>query len=253
MDRAAPGFGRELREFLRFVGRPALSPRWPGMRAGDGWSRDWRPGAGWRRLLAWAGCLWAVNLFALGPVALAAAGAGGASPRIDIHALPVLQAILWAPIAEELLFRYGLRRPFQALWMVPVMAVAVLSGPHGWTAAMVAAAVLLCRRQSRQARAPARARIRPWLRAYRRGFPWVFHLAALAFAAVHLNNYSLNQMPIWMMPMLVLPQWVTGLALGWMRVRRGIGASIGLHAVFNAGPMLLVWTIVQLAPDAALQ
>jgi len=253
MKRASTGFGGELREFLRFVARPSLSPRWPGRRAADGWGSDWRPGAGWRRLLAWAGLLWAVNLFALGPVALAAAGAGGATPRIDLHALPVLQAILWAPIVEELLFRYGLRRPAQALWMVPVMAVAVLSGPHGWTAAMTAAALLLCRRLSRQARAPAPAGARPWLRRYSRYFPLVFHLAALAFAAVHLNNYALNQMPLWMMPMLVLPQWVTGLALGWLRVRRGIGASVGLHAIFNAGPMLLVWMIVQLAPEAALQ
>jgi len=252
MDPRATGFGRELRAFLRFVRRPALAPRWPGRLPGDGWARDWRPGVGWRRLLAWAGCLWAVNLLALGPVALAAAGAGGASPRIDIHALPVLQAIFWAPVAEELLFRYGLRRPLQALWLVPVMAVAVLSGPHGWTVAMVAAAVLLCRRQVRStARAVAGVRLRPWHRAYCRLFPWVFHLAAAAFAAVHLNNYALNQMPLWMMPLLVLPQWTTGLVLGWLRIARGIGASVALHAVFNAGPMLLVWSIVRYAPDLA--
>src|SRR5690606_39748713 len=82
-------------------------------------------------------------------------------------------------------------------------------------------------------------------------YPWLFHLSAIAFGAVHLYNFRLYEMPLSLMPLLVLPQWFTGLVLGWMRVRRGMGASILLHGLFNAGPLLIVWLILRLAPGLA--
>jgi membrane protease YdiL (CAAX protease family) len=39
--------------------------------------------------------------------------------------------------------------------------------------------------------------------------------------------------------------------LGWMRVRRGIGAAILLHSAFNAGPILMIWIIMRWVPAAA--
>jgi len=190
-----------------------------------------------RRLLAWAACLWAINGLALGPLALMAAGIGGASHRIDVEALPWAQAIFWAPLMEEMLFRYGLRRPLQAAWIVPAMAVVVLNGPHVWTGALAAAVIGAAWLQVGRGRLRAGWRWRRW---YAEHFGWFFHAATLAFAVVHLANYNLNGMSYWLMPLLVLPQWVTGLVLGWLRVRRGIGAAVGLHAAFNGGPVLLV-------------
>ena len=49
---------------------------------------------------------------------------------------------------------------------------------------------------------------------------------------------------------LVLPQWATGLVLGWMRVRRGIGAAIAC-ALFNGGPVLMIWLLMTLMPAGA--
>ena len=141
-------------------------------------------------------------------------------------------------------------------WFVPLMAAILVQGA-GWASGlMVAAAVLL-------ALAPAwypaghrwqagwRLSWRGRRRA-RRAYPWLFHTAALAFAAVHLFNFRLNAMDVLLLPLLVLPQWVTGLVLGWMRVRRGIGASMALHAMFNGGPLLLLGLILQFAPELAL-
>lgn len=56
---------------------------------------------------------------------------------------------------------------------------------------------------------------------------------------------------MWLLPLLVLPQWATGLVLGWMRVRRGIGAAIALHALFNGGPVLMIWLLMTLMPAGA--
>lgn len=252
--RAAPTFRQEFADFRRFLFDPRLGPRL--RRSGDGpaWMADWQLNCRWTRLLAWAFCLWGINLLVLGPLALMAAGQGGATHRINIDNLPVLTAILWAPLVEELLFRYGLRRPAQALWIVPVMAVAVFYGPQLWTGFLVVAVAALAWHLTRTGSWPGAAGWR-WRRRYVRVFGKVFHLASLTFAAIHLINYtSIGQMPYWLVPLLILPQWVTGLVVGWMRVRRGIGAAIALHALFNGGPVLTIWLLLKLlggAPVAA--
>lgn len=236
---------QEIADSWRFLRRPTLAGRF-GPREGGRWA-DWYPHIGLGRLMAWAGLLWLVNLFVLGPIAISAAGAGGAQHRMDLRDLPWVAAIFWAPVVEEMLFRYGLRRPLQALWVVPLMALAVYWGPRDWTlfiaAIVVLAAVWLSGRRARWSMTLGRS--------YCAHYGWVFHLAALAFAGVHLNNFALNQMPLWLLPLLVLPQWLTGLVLGWMRTRRGIGACFALHAVFNAGPMLLISLLLTLQPSLA--
>jgi hypothetical protein len=89
-----------------------------------------------------------------------------------------------------------------------------------------------------------------WLRTYRWSFPVVMHASVLAFAALHIHNYEFDALPWWMMAVLVLPQWVTGLALCWIRVQRGIGAAILVHAFFNAGPLGVAWLALQLTDGA---
>jgi membrane protease YdiL (CAAX protease family) len=243
-------FRREVAEFWRFLRRPTLR-RVPGRRVGGSVSSDWLPGLrDLRRVLAWAVLLWLVNVCALGPIAVLAADAGGAAHRLDPEHIPVLMAVLWAPFAEEMLFRYGLRRPLQALWVVPVMTVLVLRGPGDWFAAALASAGLLAVLgwSMRRGRAEAPRWRCGWRREYCRRYGVVFHLAALIFAAVHLHNFVFNGTAAWMLPLLVLPQWITGLVLGWLRSTRGIGASMALHAIYNGGPVLAILLAMKWLP-----
>jgi len=220
----------EWRDFLRFLRRPALAPR---LHASTSLAL---------RLLQWAALLWLVNLLFLAPLAAAAAYAGGAQHRLlGMASIPWLQALLWAPVVEELLFRYGLRRPAQALWVVPTTLLVLFYGMHWPSAALLATLIGLLVWQARQHAKPLSW---AWRKAYARAFPWVFYAASTAFALLHLWNFQLHQTPLWLLPLLVLPQWCTGLVLGWLRVRRGIGASIMLHALFNGGPLLLVYLLL---------
>jgi len=242
----SPTFRRELADLRQFLFRPRLTPRPRRPGTVPAWLADWSVSGGWRCLLAWALSLWAINLLLLGPLALLAAGQGGAMHRINLDNLPVLTAVLWAPLVEELLFRYGLRRPVQAVWLVPVMVVVVFNGPQFWTGALVAAAMASSWHLGRTGARPDASAWR-WRRRYVRAFGLVFHLASLAFALVHLLNYrGLGQMPVWLLPLLILPQWTTGLVVGWMRVRRGIGTAIALHALFNGGPVLAMLGLLKL-------
>ena len=246
-------FMHELRNFVRFLRNPTPSSRLSARVSGaipiNGWQADWSGGISFKRLLQWALALWAINLFVLGPVAVSAAGVGGSVHRMDLGNLPWLTALLWAPLVEELAFRYGLRRPLQALWFVPLMLFVVIMGPQGWTIGLLVLAVFVAWRGVLITR-PYMGDTQ-WRRDYSQRFGWAFHLSALGFAGMHLNNFNLGAMPFWLMPALVLPQYLTGLVLGWMRVRLGIGAAIALHALFNAGPLLLVWLVVTYMPEAA--
>lgn len=244
-------FRAEFKDFIAFLRQPALSPRTPGRRLGSGVAADWLSGLGLKRLLQWALLLWCVNLVFLGPIAVMAAGAGGAQHRLDIGAIPWLQALLWAPLVEEMVFRYSLRRITQAYWLLPSAAVVMFNGP-GWSTGLFLLAIVLLSWRTAEGwpstRPSMSSSVALW---YRRLFPWLFYVFSLAFAAVHLINFKLHQTPLWLMPLLVLPQLLTGLVLGWLRVRRGIGASIALHALFNGGPLLVVWLILRWMPQVA--
>lgn len=251
------GFRVQLRDFLRFIVRPRLAPRMP-LRPATGFvAADWRPGLTTGQALKWLALLWTVNLVVFGPIAAAAATAGGAEHRLNIHAIPWFHGILWAPVVEELVFRYGLRRMGQVLWVVPLAAVLLAVGPGALTWPLLPLLVWLCVRGTAVHRFdPARASVpgQWWRRRkhYVRLFPWAFHISSLSFAAVHLHNFQLHQTPWWLIPALVVPQWITGMALAWMRVRKGIGTSMLMHGLFNAGPLLLIWAVLRLAPDAVL-
>jgi len=216
------GFLYELRDFLHFFIRPALTPRL-------------RTPCTLRRLLQWALVLWAVNLLVMGPIAFSAAKMAGVEHRMNLAAIPWLHALVWAPVAEELVFRYGLRQPVKALWVLPFALPALLMGPGSHAAVLLGIALLLCYGLSTRPATP-RHRYRFW----HRHFGLIMHASCLAFAALHLHNFALHRTPWWILPLLVAPQWATGLVLAWLRVRRHLPASIALHALFNGGPLVLI-------------
>lgn len=238
-------FRDELKDCLRFIRQPVLKRTLPHPSPISGWAADWVPAIDLKRLFAWAAMLWLINIAALGPLVLAVFELSGAKHRIDVHNLPWIQAIVWAPIVEELLFRYGLRHPIQAIWMVPMLVIVLLSGTSWWASSLLVLTVLLSFWVNVQSKGVG---LRAWvvLRHYRSVFSLFFHLVAIAFAAIHLKNFIFTEIEGWMMVVLVLPQWVTGLVLGWMRVTRNIGSAMLLHGIFNAGPLTVAWLALTL-------
>ena len=224
----------------RFVRRPRLQRVVHAAPPSIGRLRDWVPSFRLGRLFGWAVTLWVLNIFVLGPFVLEAFEASGATHRFNVNDLPWLQAILWAPLVEELLFRYCLRRPLSFIWVTPLMSVVLVFGMKTWASWLLAFTVGLAVLLSYVTKPPKAWAFR-WGRRYRGVFPWVFHLVALSFAAVHLRNFVFTEVQWWMMMILVTPQWLTGLVLGWTRVQRGVVASMLLHAMFNLGPLTIVW------------
>lgn len=65
-------------------------------------------------------------------------------------------------------------------------------------------------------------------------FNYVVYLSILLFGALHLFNFEHSEYLYILSPILVAPQMVLGVFLGYVRIRLGLLWAILLHAAFNA-------------------
>lgn len=165
----------------------------------------------------------------------------------------ILLAAVAAPLIEEGLFRSWLGNRWGILLIAPgLLAVAVIwtllgredisSGLRlvAGSAVMSSFALYLARYW--------RLRSEPGVldRALRRVFPYAFWATSLAFGAMHLANYESGEMGL-LLPLLVLPQFIVGVIIGYVRMRFGLLAAIGFHSGYNT-ILLTIFTILAEAP-----
>ncbi len=67
-----------------------------------------------------------------------------------------------------------------------------------------------------------------------------FYLSTFLFAALHIFNFELEGTMWFYLPILVLPQFILGLYLGFVRLKSNVGGSILVHAYNNAIPMIFL-------------
>ncbi|MEM7703285.1 MAG: CPBP family glutamic-type intramembrane protease [Pseudomonadota bacterium] len=148
-----------------------------------------------------------------------------------------LMVALLIPIAEELIFRSWLNgRP--AIIAAVILAVAglglVVTGgtlaettSYGNILTIIGVALAVIG-------APLIAALllkRPALGIFERRFAVFYWFSVVSFALVHLANYTEGSLII-LLPF-VLPQFVLGTMLGYLRVHYGLIAAIALHALHN--------------------
>ena len=63
-------------------------------------------------------------------------------------------------------------------------------------------------------------------------FKLIFWSFTLVFAAIHLSNFG-SEVPFYLMPLLVLPQFILGIMLGYIRVGWGFWYCVLFHALHN--------------------
>jgi len=171
----------------------------------------------------------------------------------------ILFAIVWAPIAEELTFRMGLKySAFRFSFFIGFFLILIinLSGTF-W---------------------PQLANILPWLfsesqigsvlsnlsfviaiglvlgiilrktadpkkfeKFYSERFTWIFYFLAIIFALLHLTNYTDFKQIWYLAPILIFPQFILALVLGYVRMKYGLGWAMFNHLVHNG---LLVVPVV---------
>ena len=153
-----------------------------------------------------------------------------------------LLAGLFAPLAEELLVRAGLRRLGFTLFVGPALTFyAFCPGGTLWNVAAAALAGALVAGyllQYQRWRNPA-ARMASGRR-FIRHYGWVYWGYVLAFALSHIGNYSWSSTRGSMfVAAMVLPQLLMGTVAGYLRLRDGLRSSLLLHFLNNTVALLL--------------
>jgi len=164
-------------------------------------------------------------------------------PMISIFLL----AVVVAPIAEEIIFRFFLRYPLILMGLFGVCLFLLITYLYSITYINTAIMIIsllvtlgiliwIIRNESIQ------ENIENWFINY---FGFVFYGSVVIFAYVHIFNFG--DIGEWYYtPILVLPQFTLALYLGYIRVRNSIWASIYIHALNNSIPM----TLMLMFPDA---
>lgn len=118
-------------------------------------------------------------------------------------------AVIMAPLLEEVMFRLILRfrSNFLILWSIHI-GVALQLG---------------------QKRSLLKTARKVWDKFY----DWVFYLMTMAFGLMHIMNFEPSLIIYLLAPILVAPQILIGINLGYLRVRFGLIWSILFHAFYN--------------------
>lgn len=155
-------------------------------------------------------------------------------------------AVIVAPIFEEFIFRYYLTKPYVLIYGVVLLAIALIfyGRSEDYISLSVAVFSVLLLTGILLFIIFNPGVYDKFVAFYRLQFAYVFYLSAVIFAFIHIFNFN-AVMPWYYTPVLVLPQFIIGLFLAYVRIRNSIYHSILIHALNNSIPML----ILLLAPE----
>lgn len=151
----------------------------------------------------------------------------------------IIGIIVLAPIIEEVFFRLWLKPLYinYLLLLFILVCVVVLSFLKkqflvtGITGFLIIALTFLL----------AGKKIKAIQRFVLKYFKYLFFLSALMFGLVHLFNIEhFSIVALVVSPVLILPQFVAGLFLGFIRMKFGIFYSILFHSLINIFPALMI-------------
>lgn len=146
-----------------------------------------------------------------------------------------IMAAVFAPIGEELIFRFPLK---YREWVIHVLAGGLMVLGGGKTfflesitikIACLAFIIVLAVLYSIFNKKIIAFTALLWSNK----FPVVFYVFTFVFAVVHLENYPFSLAVVLLFPLLVLPQFVIGTFLGYIRIKLGIAWSMAFHGIHN--------------------
>lgn len=181
--------------------------------------------------------------------------------------LVIFFIFLWAPLTEELTFRLGLKfSPYRLSFTIAFLALVFLNiiflifsgllqlladwlfnftkiaGLIFYFSFVIIIGLALGRLFKKRLNTIKAAKI------YRKHFRLIFYFAASLFALVHIFNYF-NLEQIWfLIILLVVPQFIIALLLGYVRMNYGLVWSMITHLLHN-GLITLPIIIVNFLPD----
>ncbi|RBN51697.1 CPBP family intramembrane glutamic endopeptidase [Flavobacterium psychrolimnae] len=69
---------------------------------------------------------------------------------------------------------------------------------------------------------------------WKKRYKFIFYFSAVIFGLIHISNYEFSYTILLLTPILVAPQIISGLIIGYLRVRNGFISGLLLHSLHNA-------------------
>jgi membrane protease YdiL (CAAX protease family) len=157
----------------------------------------------------------------------------------DLSSLKIfLLAVILAPFVEEMLFRYQLKYPL-LMTIFLILSIGYLLGQFFgltqnplWLAIqflIMVSCIFLYQYDD------IRLRIIDFTTRY---YGYFFYWTAIVFAFIHSYNFDLSPDQWYYVPILVMPQFLLGLLLGYIRMQLNIGYAIVVHGLNNLIPVM---------------
>lgn len=152
--------------------------------------------------------------------------------------------VVLAPTMEELFFRYPMQFKKGILYLLATMAGMVvyfiankfvtqnIAVPVGILGCLIPVVLIIILK-------PSSGFINNINASY---FPHMFYTVAVYFAFVHFFNFETTGHQWLFTPIMVFPQFLIALFLGYTRLKYGLVSAILLHMVNNLLPMLLIFS-----------
>ena len=143
-------------------------------------------------------------------------------------------AVVMAPLLEEVVFRLPMKFSYSRMMLALGIALSILpaliasEATVGIIAGMILFSVFAYHFINQQKSDRLNQQFGSWWERY---FPIPFWGLTTAFALVHLSNFG--DFPMHLAPLLVLPQFVLGAILGYIRTGLGFVYAVLFHALHN--------------------
>lgn len=159
-------------------------------------------------------------------------------------AIAMIFGAIVAPILEECVFRWQLRKPKVSFWFVIVsMAILISSFTSNEYAkffiftSFFAAGLVFFLVIGKLRRVKA-------VKFFRRYYIFLFYYTAVIFGYVHITNIKGLTIFDPSFVIYIISQVFGGLSMGYIRVKYGLGYSILIHGLFNAVFIPLAWLMM---------
>jgi membrane protease YdiL (CAAX protease family) len=148
----------------------------------------------------------------------------------------IMVGVIIAPLIEEIIFRAGLRTPTYTLFFGPIF-ICLITG--NWQFALTFSVIacvfgllwkyLNTLQNKKKNLSTSIFRARQFIENY----PKIFYFYVISFALIHIGNFGINDISGFLIFFAVIPQFVGGLCMSYIRLRDGLGYAIALHSTHN--------------------
>jgi len=148
--------------------------------------------------------------------------------------------IIFAPFIEEFIFRFHLKyRSWVINILLPIVLIIISGFLINISSTIVMIGIILIGLFILMLFIIYNKKITNYIeQIWIRKFNLVFYITTLFFALIHITNYELSLTVILLVPILILPQFIGGFLIGYLRVKAGFIWGVTLHMASNAILML---------------